>query len=147
VIPPLDENGYLPVGVHECTLAEIREQFGSFRHSDRRPQLFRRLVEFLEELRLAHLASSLLIDGSFTTSNLQPNDIDLVLVLSAEHDLTADLSPIQYNLLSKRRVQRRFGFDIVAVRDGTLELDEAIAFFAQIRGEPERRKGILKVVI
>jgi len=47
--------------------------------------------------------------------------------------------------VSKKRVQKRFGFDIVAVREGTSEFDEAIAFFQQVRREPTLRKGLLKV--
>jgi hypothetical protein len=29
-IPPLDEDGLLPEGIHECSLEEIRARFGSF---------------------------------------------------------------------------------------------------------------------
>jgi hypothetical protein len=144
-IPPFDEHGFLPVGVHECAMEEIKERFGSFRTSDRRPELFGRLSTFVLEARAAGFGRALIIDGSFTTEVQNPNDIDLVLVLQLAYDLSADLSAGQYNLVSRRRVQRRFGFDIVVVREETAEYEEAIAFFAQVRHKPALRKGMLRL--
>ena len=36
-----------------------------------------------------------------------------------------------------------FGFDIIVVRESTAELDEAVAFFQQVRGMPRLSKGVL----
>ena len=144
-IPALDSNGRLPQGVHDCTVEEIKATFGAFQGTDRRPQLFLKLRAFVDEASAAQFLRSLLVDGSFVTAKADPNDLDLVLVLPQGHDVSADLSPAQYNLVSKIRVQRRFGFDIVAVREGTLACDEAIAFFQQVRRQPALRKGILRV--
>ena len=144
-IPPLDQNGLLPVGVHDCTLAEIKARFGSFQDSDHRPRLFETLQALIAEARAACFARSLLIDGSFVTATLAPNDIDLVLVLPLAHDVRADLPSAQYNLVSKKRVQKRYGFDMVTVRENTVEYDEAVAFFEQVRGQPAFRKGILRL--
>ena len=144
-IPALDSNGLLPQGVHDCTVEEIKATFGAFQGTDRRPQLFLKLQAFVDEANAAQFLRSLLVDGSFVTAKADPNDLDLVLVLPQGHDVSADLSPAQYNLVSKIRVQRRFGFDIVAVREGTLACDEAIAFFQQVRRQPALRKGILRV--
>jgi hypothetical protein len=47
----------------------------------------------------------------------------------------------------KRRVQKRFGFDIIVVRENTLEYEEAVAFFQQVRGERPARKGILRLAL
>lgn len=144
-IPLLDEHGFLPVGVHDCTWEEIKSRFGSFQVSDCRPKLLQKLQALVADVRSARIARWLLVDGSFATAKPDPNDIDLVLVLPFAHDLMADLSPAQYNLVSKRRVQRRFGFDIVAVRESTVEYDEAVAFFEQVRHEPALRKGIFRL--
>jgi len=146
-IPPLDKHGFLPVGVHDCTLEELKAAFGSFQTTDQRPKLFQKLQLLVAEIRAAQFARSLLIDGSFVTFKPDPNDIDLVLVLPHGHDVAADLPPVQYNLVSKRRVQKRFGFDMVAVRESTLELNEAVAFFQQVRHQPDLRKGILRLVL
>ena len=144
-IPGLDPNGFLPVGVHHCTLAEIQARFGTFQESDWRPRLFEKLHALIAEARAARFARALLIDGSFVTAKPAPNDIDLVLVLPRAHDLRADLPPAQYNLVSKRRVQKRHGFDMVTVRENTVEYDEAVAFFQQVRGQRALRKGLLRL--
>jgi hypothetical protein len=96
---------------------------------------------------LRNFARFLLINGSFVTRTATPNDIDMVVVLGANHDLTADLSPAQYNLVSRRRVQNRYGFDIVAVREESVEYQEAVVFFMQVRYAPALRKGMLRLVL
>jgi hypothetical protein len=144
-IPALNPDGLLPGGIHDCTLDELKVGFGSFQGNDRRPRLFAGLEIFLAEVRAAGLVRSILVDGSFVTSKADPNDIDLVVVVSSGHDFAADLLPSQYNLLSKFRVRKRFGFDMVAVREDTTGFDEAAAFFQQVRNRPHLRKGILRL--
>src|SRR5580692_9460233 len=118
-IPAFETSELLPVGVHDCTLEEIKSRFGSFQGSDRRIRLFAMLDVFVVEARSAQIVRSLIVDGSFVTAKPAPNDIDLIVVVSNDHDLTADLRPGAYNVVSRKRVQKRFGFDIVAVREGT----------------------------
>jgi hypothetical protein len=86
-IPALDQNGLLPMGIHDCNLDEVKSRFGSFQISDRRDRLFRTLERLVAEARAAQFARSLLVDGSFVTDQLSPNDVDLVLVLPRTHDV------------------------------------------------------------
>ena len=88
-----------------------------------------------------------MIDGSFVTAEPEPNDIDLIVIIQGDYDFAVDLLPSQYNVVSKTRVRKRFGFDLVAVRENTAELDDAVAFFQQVRGRPGLRKGILKLTL
>ena len=113
--------------------------------STRRPQLWTRFREFVREARACGLVEAVLLDGSFVTSNPEPNDIDLVLVAPANHDFSADLPPSHYNLLSQQRVRKRCGFDIVVVRDDSENLEQAVGFFQQVRQQPGVRKGILRI--
>ena len=144
-IPPLDQNGFLPVGIHDCALAEIKARFGTFQGSDRRSRLVAQLEAFLAEAAKTGLVVGVVVEGSFVTAVPEPNDIDLIVVVAAGHDLRADLGPTAYNIVSKKRVRTRFGFDIVAVREDSLEFDEAVGFFEQVRGGASRRKGLLRV--
>ena len=57
-IPFLDEHGFLPAGIHDCTLEEIKARFGSFQTTDRRPQLFAKLEAFLAEARAARMVQT-----------------------------------------------------------------------------------------
>src|SRR5437867_12297138 len=122
-IPPFSPDGLLPVGIHECTIDELKVRFGGFQGSDQRPRLFARLEGFLAEVRAAGLVRSILVDGSFVTAKPEPNDIDLILIVAADHDFSADLSPPAYNVLSRQRVYRRYGFDLLVAREASVEYD------------------------
>jgi hypothetical protein len=144
-IPPLDENGLLPPGVHDCTLTEIAARFGGFQGNEQRPRLMAKLEVFVMEARASGIVRLVLVDGSFVTGKDAPNDVDLIVVVAKEHDFSADLLPLAYNVVSKRRVQRRFGFDILVARDGSVEYGKWVQFFQQVRLEPAHRKGILRL--
>src|SRR6476660_9378466 len=101
-IPELNAEGVLPPGIHDCTLKEVRERFGVFQSSDRRPRLFATLRALVYEWRTAGLFLAVLLDGSFVTSKPAPNDIDLVLVVRSGHNFRGEWLPDQYNLLSSR---------------------------------------------
>jgi hypothetical protein len=88
---------------------------------------------------------AVLVDGSFVTGTSEPNDIDLVLVIAPSFDLSTDLLPVAYNLLSQRRVRRRFGFDIVVVKNDAENLEQAVAFFQQVKQRPGIKKGLLRI--
>ena len=141
-LPELDHQGFLPPGVHICTLDEVKSRFGSFRASDRRPRLFARLLEFVRELQRSGFFAALVIDGSFVTEEPAPNDIDLIL--HRNHDRTAELSPADYALMD-RSAGRKFGFDVLVAREGSLEYEEYVCFFAQVRRDRQRSKGMLRV--
>lgn len=146
-IPSLDANGFLPVGVHDCTPAEIKARFGFFQGSDRRPRLFEKLEMFLSEAARTGVVVGVVVDGSFVTGKAEPNDIDLIVVVPASHDFGADLPAYQYNVLAQQRVRRRFGFDIVVAKMGTDNLAEAVVFFSQVRQRPGLRKGLLRLTL
>jgi uncharacterized protein DUF6932 len=146
-IPALDQDGFLPLGIHDCTLEEIRARFGSFQMTDRRPNLFAKLEAYVSEARASRLLQTMLVNGSFVTAKPDPNDVDLILVLAADHDFSSDLTPAAYNIVSKRMVHRRFGFDLLVAREGSLEYGRWSEFFQQVRLEPGRKKGILRLRI
>ena len=81
-IPEMDETGFLPEGVHEATLEEVRQRFGRFQRTDRRPALFATLSIFLAEVRASGFVEAVILDGSFVTAKDEPSDVDLILVLT-----------------------------------------------------------------
>ena len=146
-IPALNEDGLLPEGIHDCTPEEAQARFGSFQGSDRRLHLWAKLQEFLREVKACGLVEAVLLNGSFVTSKPAPHDIDLILVVRQSHDFSADLVPAEYNVLSKRRVFRRHQFDLLVARAGSEEFQRYVAFFEQVRLEPGKSKGILRIVL
>jgi hypothetical protein len=158
-IPPLNEHGLLPAGLHDCTLAEILEAFGQNRwvvdeasetHREvlcpRRRQLFARLEIFLNDLRRVGLPVVVLVNGSFVTAKPDPNDVDLVVVLPADHDFVRGLPPQEYDLLSKRRLRGAgYPFDLFVVADGNVAYQKAIQLYQRVRDHEELIKGLLRV--
>jgi len=77
--PQFSEQGDLPLGIHQATLGEVVQHFG--RATFQRAVLARRLERIYE---LAHATDHLarfIIFGSFITAKLEPNDIDIFLLM------------------------------------------------------------------
>ena len=146
-IPALNEAGYLPIGVYDCTLVELLERFGRFQGSDHRPRLFARLEELFLATQRSGLFESLLVDGSFVTAKSAPNDVDLVAVLKPGHDFERDLLMSEYALVSRGMLRRRFAFDVMVAEQDTQLCNTYIDFFTRVRDNPEARKGILRVYL
>jgi hypothetical protein len=77
------------------------------------------------EVQACGLIAALVLDGSFVTATPGPHDMDLVVVMDARQNFSGDLPPAHYNVLSQRRVQKRFGFDIVGPA-GTFKQEPAV---------------------
>lgn len=141
-LPELNENGCLPSGIHDASLDELRERFGE---TSRRRALLKNLDQYLNELRKWPVAQAVIVDGSFVTEVEEPNDIDLVLILRDDYDLSRSVSPFEYNLRSRRRVQKIFGLDLFVVRPNSVDYDRFVDFFSQIRNQPGQTKGLVRV--
>jgi hypothetical protein len=144
-IPALDATGLLPAGIYDCSLDDLRERFGTFDMTDRRPRLFDKLQSFVRKVWRADLVIEIIVDGSFVTATKNPNDIDLILILSASHDFSAELRPFEYNVLSTRQVRKAYGFDVLVAQKDSATCDEYKQFFEQVRGQNQLRKGLLRL--
>jgi hypothetical protein len=150
----LDDRGLLRRGVHTATLEEVEELFARFQRSDRRIRLFRKLRDYVAEVRKAECGSAIILDGSFVMGCVdEPDDLDLILVLPRGWDPKEDLKPYQYNLVSQKRVRKQYGFDVVVVLPNSRQQRGWIRFFSRVNvkwrhlfGWPARsRKGIVRV--
>lgn len=144
-IPELDMDGYLPPGVHECTVEEVEEAFGKFRTTDQRPRLFEKLKQYLGELSRWGVAKEVVIDGSFVTKKEAPTDVDLIVVSPHDFALPAEMPPLSYNALSQRRVKKTYDFDMFFVPEQSDAYHKYVDFFMQAKEMPGRQKGIIKV--
>jgi hypothetical protein len=144
-IPGLDDAGLLPPGVHDCTLDDLRQRFGVFQTTDRQPKLYEKLQALAQEAWATGLITEIVIDGSFVTAKPAPNVIDLILVLNAGHDFSAELRPFEYNVLPTRQARKIYGFDLLIAMQASAIYAEYLEFFAQVRGETSRRKGLLRL--
>src|SRR5438552_13481157 len=124
-IPEFDDN-VLPEGVHDCTVEEVEARFGRFQTSDRRTALTDRLKQYLAAAKRSGIVKAVIIDGSYTTNKDEPEDIDVIAVLSDEFDWTQELRPYQANVIDKAAVRRDYRFDGFAYRDGEQGLQKLI---------------------
>jgi hypothetical protein len=129
-----DERQLLLNGVHDATIEEVEIHFGRFQRSDQRVELLQKLKEYVAALQRGGIQGSLVVDGSFVMQAVdEPDDLDLLLVLPEDWDLTAELRPFQYNLVSKRWVRKAFAADVIVVTQGSSEETKWVAFFGQVK--------------
>ena len=77
MIPDFDDRGYLPPGVHRATLEEVAERFGQGSEL-RRTQM--ESVRWMVDLARRAGIERVILNGSFVTDVLDPNDVDCVLL-------------------------------------------------------------------
>jgi hypothetical protein len=131
MIPPLDNQGYLPPGIHRATVPEIEARFG--RESElRRVQM--ESLGWLIELAQRAGVRRIVVNGSFVTDKLEPNDIDCVLLVtagfpvdeSAARELLGGLPFISMELVDQEAfdhfTQKTFATDRDLVPKGMIEV-------------------------
>ena len=141
----LNNDGFLPPWIYDCTLAEVRDRFGRFQGSDQRPRLFARLEELFQAMQRSGLFEALLVDGSFVTSKPAPNDVDLIVVLRLGHNFERDLPMSEYALVSRAILRRRYGFDVVIAEKDSQLCKTYVEFFSRVRDNPDVSKGMLRL--
>ena len=77
MLPPFDEHGNLPAGIHRCTIDERVERFGT--GSPERVVETQELLLFVDRARRRGL-QRLIVNGSFVTATVVPNDVDLIIL-------------------------------------------------------------------
>jgi len=87
MIPPFDDNGFLPPGIHPATVDEIADRFGQG------PEVRRAQVEsirWMVEIALRAGIEKIVLNGSFVTDQYSPNDVDCVLLVDRAARLDRD---------------------------------------------------------
>ncbi|WP_304131383.1 hypothetical protein [Ignavibacterium album] len=146
-IPEFDSDGFLPIGIHECTPEEISNRFGRFQITDKRPKLNEGLIRYISELREANVGKYLIVNGSFVTKKDIPSDIDVLLILKDDVNLMGDLPPFRKNAFSRKYVNKYHKLDF---HFGFENDDAAINIlnnFLEVKYQPGQKKGILKIVL
>lgn len=82
MLPEFDIEGDLPPGIHGADLDEFEQRFSRFAVSDRRINLFTMFQQLVAIARSSGIVDRLVIGGSFVTSKPEPNDLDVMIVIS-----------------------------------------------------------------
>ena|SRR5919108_38944 len=128
-----NDNGDLPPGIHQATLAEVIEHFG--KSTPERRSLV---------AKTGHL-TRFIIFGSFTTNKPAPGDIDIFLLMEDTFDvsqLSNEAAPIFDHIVA----QNYEGASIFWIRRlAALEGEEATIEYWQLKRDGTKR-GIVEVV-
>jgi hypothetical protein len=82
--PEYDDNGDLPVGVHQATLAEVVEHFGQ--SNSQRQAVVQRLARIYDLAQSTGQVARFIVYGSFITAKPFPNDVDIFLLMEDTFD-------------------------------------------------------------
>ena len=140
MLPPFNEHGDLPPGVHVAGWAEIAERFAQGRRRIRAIATLRRLHELAA--RTGSL-SRFYVFGSFVSAEPEPRDVDVVLIMAADFRLE-DCNEETVALFSHATAQARYDASIFWIREGTYAHMEEFLLAWQIRRDGGLR-GILEV--
>ena len=141
-LPPLTENGELPLGVHLGSLREVLDRFGV--GSDQRRALALRLARVHSVAQATGHLSRFVIFGSFVTSKSEPNDIDIFLVMADTFD-ASKLRGEAPLLFDHGAAQAHFGASVFWLRRlAAWPNEEAAVEFWQVKRGGGRR-GIVEV--
>ncbi len=142
-LPPFNEEGDLPAGVHRATLAEVLDRFGQ--SSVQRRVVADRLQRIYQIVISTGQVARFVVFGSFVTTKDAPNDVDIVIVMEDTFDL-ASLTGEAALPFQHTEAQVHFGASLFWTRrSGAIGGEQAMIEYWQVRREGGRR-GIVEIV-
>jgi hypothetical protein len=141
--PDFNDNGDLPPGIHQATLAEVIEHFGEGTPQRR---IMARRLEHIYDLaaQTGHLAR-FIIFGSFVTARPDPADIDIFLLMEDTFDASQSSGETAL-ILDHVAAQNYAGASIFWIRRlAALEGEEAAVEYWQLKRDGTKR-GIVEVI-
>lgn len=131
VIPEFDADGFLAPGVHPATLSEIRDRFGG-QSEIRRVQM--ESIIWMIDLAARAGIDRIVLNGSFVTNIIEPNDVDCVLLIgpgasqdqAAEDELLQGLPFLDISMVGQKDfdffINRFFAVDRMSRAKGMIEV-------------------------
>jgi len=131
MIPTLNEDGYLPPGINRSPLDEVAARFG---HESELRQAQMASLCWLVDLARRAGVERIVVNGSFVTDKLEPNDVDCFLLIgpsfprdsAAEMELLAGLPFINLKLVDEpafeQFTEKTFATDRNLVPTGMVEV-------------------------
>lgn len=143
-LPPFNENGDLPPGIHLASLSEIANRFGV--GSDARTRALVKLKHLMELAERTGRLLRFLIFGSFVSATLSPRDVDIVLIM--QDDFKLEEAPRECRtLFSHADADARFGASIFWLREGMVPQEVLADVFDTWQTKRDgAKRGIVEVL-
>ena len=142
-IPPFTDSGDLPLGVHPASWREVLERFAA--GSAQRIAVGRRLERIHAVAQATGQVRRFVIFGSFVTAKVEPNDVDIFLIMEDGFDPALVIGEAR-RLFDHSAAQAQFGASVFWLRRlACLDGEEAAVEYWQVkRGGGSR--GIIEVI-
>ncbi len=144
-LPATLPSGYLPPGVHQATLGEVVDRFGT--GTPRRQTLAARLREMTDLAQATGKLRRVFVWGSFVTDKPFPRDLDVFLLMQEGFDRNfASLPPAQRCVFGHERARLLFEADVFWATEaiGAEVLTSWLSVYQLSRDMVER--GIVEVI-
>ena len=142
-LPPLTEDGELPIDVHAASLREVLERFGV--GSAQRKALALRLERVYSVAQGTDHLGRFVVFGSFLTNKPEPQDVDVFLVMADTFD-ASNLRGDARLLFDHGAAQAHFGASVFWVRRlAAWQGEQAAVEFWQVKRGGGRR-GIVEII-
>lgn len=143
-LPEFDENGDLPPGVHPASFAEILDRFGH--GSIQRSAVSDRLNRVYQHAIATGKLARFVVFGSYVTAKAEPNDVDIVMIMKDEFDLTKVTGDAAL-VFQHSEADAHFGASVFWTRrSGAIGGEQQMIEYWQARREGGRR-GIVEIVL
>jgi hypothetical protein len=144
-LPEFNEFGDLPEGVYQSTLVELTARFGI--GSPQREAVTARLLRIRDLAASTGALDRLVVFGSYVTDKLEPNDVDIILVMMDDFVLNR-CTVEQLALFDHVQADAEFGASIFWVRPSMLFLETLEDFIAhwQVKRDHTKR-GIVEIKV
>lgn len=144
MLPPLNESGDLPPGIHAATWKEIEERFG--RGSEVRMRALARLKHLHALASLTAQLGNFYVFGSFVSEVPDPRDVDVILVMDSEFKLE-NCPRESRTLFLHADAQARYGASVFWLRRGMLSAAAMRDFLGVWQTKRDGTvRGILEVI-
>jgi predicted nucleotidyltransferase len=141
-LPTFNDDGDLPPGVYQESLAAVLGRFGL--GSQQRRAVASRLERIYRLAASTGQLARFVVFGSFVTAKAEPNDVDVVMLMENEFDL-ANVVTESRSLFEHLDAGVRFGASIFwSRRGGALGGEQAMIEHWQVRRDGGKR-GIIEI--
>lgn len=141
MVPPFENTGLLPAGMHDASWEEVVAAFG---WNERRAWLLKGLRRALETLHVAG-CQEVYLDGSFVTAKDDPSDFDACWSVAGVDATKID--PVLFDFANKRlRQKMKYGgelFPASTVADS--QTMQTYLDFFQTHKDDGSQKGIVRI--
>jgi hypothetical protein len=142
-LPAFNEEGDLPPGVYRATMTSVLERFGE--GSVQRRAVGDRLSRIYELAASTGQVARFVVFGSFVTSKVEPNDVDVVILMEDAFDLSAVTGEAAL-VFQHSEADAHFGASVFwSKRSSALGGEQAMIEYWQARREGGRR-GIVEII-